>query len=527
MSEEVPSGDTPPAGDQLPGDLSGDVEAPSRRRRKWIVISSLVALMALVGGGAAVVVVSGDDDYPTRWHPRVRKFVEFVEEERGLKFRHPIAVEFLSDKSFGKSFKVSPNAQTDEEDPESDERTVELLRALGLVDEDFKLSEVVDQIGNEAVLGFYEFETRRIKVRGTRLSPEVRATLVHELTHALQAQHFSLAPLEDESRSTEQLAFTTLLEGDANRVENAYVNGFSEDEFDQYSLEQESSGEEADLSGIPTVFTTILGLPYSTGDLFIEILKMNGGDRRIDRAFRSPPKADEHILDPYTYLRGDKPESVALPKLRSGEQRVEEEDDESFGAVTWLFMLGERIDANLAVRAADGWGGDSSIVFTKETPDTGTTGTTGNTGETGDDGNPQRTTCVRAGFRGETRRDTAEMLEALRVWKETMPVDTIEINEGRVITLTACDPGVARAAKVTGNHVQVFTRYLSRIVFTSQFVEGGGSDVPVRVARCVADRLIAGFTNEQIASDNVEDLGPDFEEKAALAFSECSGAPGN
>lgn len=506
-------GDPPVGASSVEDPLPGDAEAPPRRRRKWIVISSLVALMALVAGGTAVVVVSRGDDYPDRWDPRIAEFVEFVEEERGLKFRHPIAVEFLSDKSFGKSFKASQDEQTDEEDPESDERTVKLLRSVGLIDEDFKLSEAVEQIGNEAVLGFYEFEKDRIKVRGARLTPGVRATLVHELTHALQDQHFSLAPLEDETSSVEQLAFTALIEGDANRVESEYVDNLSEDEFDQYSQEQESFGEEADLSGIPDIFSTMLGFPYSTGDLFVEILQMNGGDRRIDRAFVSPPKTDEHILDPYTYLRGDNPERVALPELRRGEQRVEEEDDESFGAVTWLLMLGERIDPNLAVRAVDGWGGDASIVFTKKTL------------EAGGDGKSQRTTCGRVVFRGETSNDTAEMLEALRAWEVTMPPDTIEITEGRVVTLTACDPGPSRAAKVTGNHLLVLTRYLSRIVFTSQFIEGSGPDVPVRVARCVADRLIAGFTDEQIASDNPEDLGPDFPEKAKLAFLECSGAP--
>lgn len=494
---------------------------PRPRRRKWPIITALIGVMAFIAAAAGIVVVTKDDDYPDRWSPRVREFVDIVEDSRGLKFRHPIPVDFLSDKEFEKSFAVDQGELT-KEDKESETRTTKLLRAVGLVDGEVKISEAVEQLGNETVLGLYEPDKDRIKVRGKQLTPSVRATLVHELTHVLQFQHFPINKLEEKANSTEVGAIRALLEGDANRIEGEYVDTFSESEFNDFSGEQESFGEAADLSEVPDVLTTIFGFPYTAGDILVGILNQNGGNSRINRAFQSPPKTDEHLLDPYTYLRRDKAETVALPKLKRGEQRVEEETEDDFGAVLWLLMLGERIDGNLAVSAADGWGGDASIVFTKPSPE-GDASDKGEKDEKAKNGKAQRTTCVRAAFRGETRNDTAEMVKALYAWQETMPSGATGVEENsKVVTLTACDPGSAGAAKVTGNHQAALTRYLARIQFTMEVVATAGAEVSVPVARCAADRLIAGFTDEQISSDDVEALGPDFAEKAQQTFLDCS-----
>ena len=42
------------------------------------------------------------------------------------------------------------------------------------------------------MLAYYSFRTKQITVRGRTLTPSVKATLVHELTHVLQDQHFRI-----------------------------------------------------------------------------------------------------------------------------------------------------------------------------------------------------------------------------------------------------------------------------------------------------------------------------------------------
>src|SRR5207244_328374 len=79
-----------------------------------------------------------------------------------------------------------------------------------------------------------------------RPTPLVRRTLAHELTHALQDQHFSIYRPELDKRDDESpVAFSALLEGDARRVEQAYENTLSA--ADRSELAREQSAQLAQL----------------------------------------------------------------------------------------------------------------------------------------------------------------------------------------------------------------------------------------------------------------------------------------
>ncbi len=45
-------------------------------------------------------------------------------------------------------------------------------------------------VSQVTTLGYYDLDTESIYVRGNDLTPAVRVVLAHELTHALQHQHF-------------------------------------------------------------------------------------------------------------------------------------------------------------------------------------------------------------------------------------------------------------------------------------------------------------------------------------------------
>ena len=77
-------------------------------------------------------------------------------------------------------------------------------------------------------------------MRGTDLDDvDVRVTLVHELTHALQDQHFDLTKLDrGVETSGEDFALTALVEGDATSVEDDYLFSLPDDEQDAYFAEE-------------------------------------------------------------------------------------------------------------------------------------------------------------------------------------------------------------------------------------------------------------------------------------------------
>ncbi|HET6938930.1 MAG TPA: hypothetical protein VFI19_10005, partial [Nocardioides sp.] len=167
-------------------------DPPPRRRWPYVVVALMVIAAAVVAL-AAVRQQSGPDgpQHPSKWDPRVQKYVDFVEKERGLDFTHPVYVDFLSDAAFTKQVTVDKD-QLSEDDHKELDQYAGMLRALGLVEGDVDLFDKTNELHGTGIIGFYSYEDERLRIRGTEITPAVESTIVHELTHALQDQNFDL-----------------------------------------------------------------------------------------------------------------------------------------------------------------------------------------------------------------------------------------------------------------------------------------------------------------------------------------------
>ena len=140
------------------------------------------------------------------------------------------------------------------------------------------------------MLGFYDARTDALVVRGSETTPYVRTVLVHELTHALDDQHFELdRPALDTADDESGLAFSGLVEGNAVRVENLYRRSLDEAEQDRAAEEEQDFAERIDGSGVPAFVADLIAFPYLAGPRFVDALVDNGGEQRVDAAFQSPP----------------------------------------------------------------------------------------------------------------------------------------------------------------------------------------------------------------------------------------------
>src|SRR5687768_11416442 len=170
-----------------------DDHQPSDGSPVLVVIISLIALLA---GSIALAARDDEDDggaaSPDDWDERVLELVEFVEDERELDFEHPIEVAFLAEDDF--RAEVTSREEPTPEEREELDQLAGIFRALGLAEGDLDLLAAFDQLVGESVIGVYDPETDSIAIRGDEVTPEMRPTLVHELTHALQAQHYELEP---------------------------------------------------------------------------------------------------------------------------------------------------------------------------------------------------------------------------------------------------------------------------------------------------------------------------------------------
>ena len=147
-------------------------------------------------------------------------------------------------------------------------------------------------------------------MRGTDLDDvDVRVTLVHELTHALQDQHFDLTKLDrGVETSGEDFALTALVEGDATSVEDDYLFSLPDDEQDAYFAEEpDDTVDSTDRAARPTsrpCSTCSSAGPYIFGSRYLEVLRDAGGVKRVNRAFAEPPTSEEQIIDPVAAQRG-------------------------------------------------------------------------------------------------------------------------------------------------------------------------------------------------------------------------------
>lgn len=434
--------------------------------------------------------------HPDRWDPRVERLVSFVEDERGHRFKHPVFVDFLTPEEY------TDETTSDADDVDEDERA-ELdrfageLRALGVASGKIDLFAAYNAVSDSGTLAFYDPTEQRVRVRGTELTVGLRVTLVHELTHALQDQHFDLERIyDDELDSSASTAFRALIEGDALRIEEAYSSD-ALNIADRSAYDREYAGQlEASIEAtgdVPPFVTASFTVPYLLGEPFVRMLVNKGGNKAVDRALRSPPTTEEHLFDPASFLADEDGEDIDLDLADD----VEVLDDGPFGSPSWYLVLAERIDPKVAFAAALGWAGDSYATFERED-----------------------TACIRAAFAGDTERDEREMLSALRTWVAALPGGKVEVLEidGHP-GFEACDPGESVDMRLSGRADDAL--FLPSL--WGYLVADAASVASPGTARCYAQRVIDELTYEQIIDPEGKVFeGDDFQQLVTRSFTACT-----
>jgi Zn-dependent peptidase ImmA (M78 family) len=407
--------------------------------------------------------------HPDQWDPRVLDIVHFDEKHRGLKFEHPVFVDFLSADEYAKRARSDPNELTSE-DKKSLQNEQGELRALGLMTGDVDLFKAENELADSGTLAFYDPDTERVSVRGTDMTVELRVTLVHELTHALQDQHFDIGSTREKSFETsgESTAFRALVEGDAVRIENEYIDSLSDAERSEYLDSNSASVEKSQqqLQDVPIALQAFMAAPYIYGPPFAEVLDADGGQREVDEAFKKPPVDDEQETDPPEFIHGRGPVQVDKPSLPDGVK--DESDSGDLGAVTWFLMLAERIPPTQALQAADGWGGDAYVAYEQAGK-----------------------TCMRLAWRGDTAKDRTEMRDALDAWVGALPSNMATVTEnGEQLLVETCDPGSDSGIEISGNSMDALSMIEVRsYLMVEKMQSGDNADSAFEFGDCVVDKL--------------------------------------
>lgn len=458
--------------------LTGADEPPPTRH-SWPFVLLGLALLATAATVYVVVIRDQGPAHPDSWDTRVQEYVDIVEDERDLDFEHPVYVDFLTEEKFAAQVTADEKDLTAEDRKEIEQFTG-MFRALGLLEGDVDLFEQVNELNGAGIVGYYSYEDERIRIRGKELTPAVESTLVHELTHALQDQHFDLEAMtarasDDDSAAS---ALDALIEGDARRIETEWRQGLSTSEQKALDKDQQSQldGSESALSKVPEIMRTLLSAPYAFGEGMLAVAVEEGGDEAVDGLFANPPATEEHLLDPWTLIEDHAVAiPVGTPALGKGEKDF---DDGAFGAVGWLLLLAERVPVEQALTAADGWGGDAYVAYEKG-----------------------GTSCVRIDYRGDSQQDVNELQAALRAWTAKAPASPASVKvQGARLLFQSCDPGSKARRVANESSEEALTLALSRTYLSATLA----GSLPAGKARCAADLLVRRLTVKQLNDPEVD-----------------------
>jgi hypothetical protein len=229
--------------------------------------------------------------------------------------------------------------------------------AIGAIPPGTQIRSQLEAFAGSQVVGYYDEVSKYLVFLGSDdPAPVELVTLAHELTHALQDQHFGLLRLDELAGDCQDEGFQAALavaEGDATYVMIAYAQRNLSLE-DQLGLAQQGGSLP---EGVAPFIVRLQTWPYTAGLSFVQRRLGQGGERALDAAFRHLPVSTEQIIDPSAYPN-DRPTAVDVPQLAPKLGDGWKDLDVQAAGAAWLsILLGLRLDEDRSSTAVRGWEG--------------------------------------------------------------------------------------------------------------------------------------------------------------------------
>ena len=342
--------------------------------------------------------------------PGISEVQRAIQEVRGLRFEEPVAVDPVAQAELARRLRRSFE--------HSFPSALYRRRSAAWATIGASIKREVREFASGQVVGFYvPTSGELVFIGGERPTPFERVVLAHELTHALDDQHFDLDRLDRlEARCRDEALEAALgaVEGSAQYFSLLYAQRF-------LSLEEQLGLGSVDAS-LPDVEPFIVRLqlwPYTAGAAFVAARAAAGGVRAVDEALRHLPVSTEQVIHPERYPN-DAPRLVDVPDVADALGPGWRDLDVMEVGEAWLqTMLGLRLDAAIARSVAAGWDGGLYRAWSHG-----------------------RDVAVVLATAWDREADAAEFAEALRSWIGPGRPAGVRVAGDRVTALFASDQGV-------------------------------------------------------------------------------------
>jgi hypothetical protein len=286
----------------------------------------------------------------------------------GLKLMTPLKKSLRSREEIRAYVIKQMNEEKNAAERYADQRSAE---AFGLLPKGFDLDAFMVDVLTEQVEGLYDPKTQEFYIADWSPLDDQRMVMAHELTHALEDQHFQIERWVKAARPNEdaELARDAVLEGSAMAAMVDYLmlsTGRSLKDLPDFdpSMLLGDLGSTPTLQKAPPFLKDTLIFPYIGGLSFSAAILRNTGWAALPGVFEKPPVSTQQILHPALYRSGRIPKTVVLPALEKflGSNWTKL-DENIMGEYGWKEVLKQFLEEERAKMLAAAWDGDRYAVF--------------------------------------------------------------------------------------------------------------------------------------------------------------------
>jgi hypothetical protein len=243
--------------------------------------------------------------------------------------------------------------------------------AFGLLPKGFDLDSFMIDLLTEQIAGLYDPKAHEFYVADWIPIDDQRMVMAHELTHALEDQHFQIEGWVKAARPNDdsELARESVLEGSAMVAMVEYLlqgSGRSLQDLPDIdpSMLIGDMAETPLLKKAPPFLKDALIFPYLDGLTFSAAVLKPSGWEALAGIFTKPPVSTQQILHPGLYTSGKVPTPVSLPSIEKslGADWVKLEEN-VMGEFGWKEVLKQFLGEPRAKPLSAAWNGDRYAVY--------------------------------------------------------------------------------------------------------------------------------------------------------------------
>jgi hypothetical protein len=232
-------------------------------------------------------------------------------------------------------------SMAEDKDAQRLRRSELVLKKFGLLPADFDLQKFLVSMLREQIAGYYDPKTQTVNLLDWIGPEQQRPVLAHELTHALQDQSFGLEKWmkagDVDLDEKKDLTPADIDKDELSEAHQAVVEGQAMVVLIDYMLAPTGqsllaspqianalkegmlvgTADSPQFQNAPIFLKEALTFPYRYGlDFEAELMRNGGKQKAFAATFTNPPQSTRQIMEPKTYLSGERLEPMRLPDFK-------------------------------------------------------------------------------------------------------------------------------------------------------------------------------------------------------------------